>query len=172
MRPGDIYYDNKRYKIIISVNSEVINYYSLNIDFDSALPIAMIKSSMSPNLFTSKYIGCVEYNENEYIFIANAMKRIANNLKIKYNLPKIKKGEVYYLGKSRYILITFFDRNNIKYYEADITPGVITKIEEITTNIENFSATGVLIGKVEVIDDFIPNLVEFFRIIDAFNNAE
>lgn len=171
MRPGDIYYDNNRYKIIISVNSEVINYYSLNIDFDSALPIAMIKSSTSPNSFTSKYIGCVEYNENEYIFIANAMKRIANNLKTRCNLP-IKKGEVYYLGKSRYILITFFNNNNIKYYEVDITPGVITKIEEITTNIENFSATGVLIGKVEITYSFMYNVAEFFRIIDAFNDVE
>lgn len=85
---------------------------------------------------------------------------------------KINKGDVYYLGKSQYILITSFNKHNIGYYKVDITPGITIKIEEITTNIENFSATGVLIGKVEITYSFMYNVAEFFRIIDAFNDAE
>ena len=179
MKAGDIYYSNKEYKIIdgLSSNGEVAFFLvGLNLAHTYC---SLVSSCVKPiKDFEGEYIGSVEHNDNYYIFVADALKKIAEDMKSRFpELPQseVRNGSVYQVDERKYIMIVAFGMHYVECYEVeihlmgDLRVGI--KIMNIKT--KEFTIPDKYIGRIPVVsDDFLANMTDLLKVITEYRNKE
>lgn len=179
MKPGDIYYNNKEYKIIDGISSsEEVAFFLLGSNLDY-IYCSLVSSCVKPvKDFEGEYIGSVEHNDNYYIFVADALKIIAEDMKSRFpELPQseVRDGSVYQVDEHKYIMISALGTQYLEYYEVEIhlgrDLGVNTKI--INAKTKEFTIPDKYIGRIPVVsDDFLANMTDLLKIITKYRNKE
>ena len=179
MKAGDIYYSNKEYKIIdgLSSNGEVAFFLvGLNLAHTYC---SLVSSYVKPvKDFEGEYIGNVEHSDNYYIFVADALKKIVEDMKSRFpELPQseVRNGNVYQVDERKYIMIAAFGTHYTEYYEVEVHLGrdLEVNIKIINAKTKELTISDKYIGRIPVVsDDFLVNMTDLLKVITNYRNKE
>lgn len=179
MKAGDIYYSNKEYKIIdgLSSNGEVAFFLvGLNLAHTYC---SLVSSCVKPiKDFEGEYIGSVEHNDNYYIFVADALKKIAEDIKSRFpELPQseVRDGSIYQVDERKYIMISALRMHYTEYYEIEVHLGrdLEVNIKVLNVKTKEFTIPDKYIGRIPVVsDDFLANMTDLLKVITEYRNKE
>lgn len=174
MRPGEIYYSDKDYKIIDTVSNGLVAFFVIGLNQERGYYAANNRCVSKIENFKGEHLGTVEYNDNYYVFIADALKIISIDMESRFpELPKdeIRRGNVYKVDEYKYIMIGNIAIHYTKYYEVEIHTrrNLEVDIKVVDVKTKDFIVPKNYIGKVPIMSaEYIENMSELLRVINNY----
>lgn len=175
MRPGEIYYSDKDYKIIDAIsNNGQVAFFVIGLDRERTYYAVNNRCISNIESFKGEHLGTVEHNDNYYILIANALRIISEDMKSRFpELPEdeVRPGSVYKVDECKYIMISHLAMQYTEYYELEIHPGTNLKVDikAVDVKTKDFTIPENYIGRVPIMStEYLDNMSELLRVINNY----
>lgn len=174
MKPGEIYYCDKDYKIVDAVSNGLVAFFVIGLNQECGYYATNNRCVSKIENFKGEHLGTVEYNDNYYVFIADALKIISIDMESRFpELPKdeIRRGSIYKVGECKYIMISHIAMQYTEYYELEIHTRrnleVDIKVMDVKT--KDFVVPKDYIGRVSIMStEYIENMSELLKVINNY----